>query len=60
MTKANLETKKAKMDALPNFDVVRYLNSDEVITEYLNQVLEENDDEMLAKALEDIARAKRA
>ena len=60
MTKANLETKKAKMDALPNFDVVRYLNSDDVITEYLNQVLEENGDEMLAKALEDIARAKRA
>lgn len=52
--------KKAKIDALPNFDMARYLNSDEAITEYLNQVLEENDDAMLAKALEDIARAKRA
>jgi probable addiction module antidote protein len=38
--------------------MARYLNSDKAITEYLNQVLEEGDDALLAEALGDIARAK--
>jgi probable addiction module antidote protein len=56
--KAVKEIKKAKIDALPSFDMARYLNSDKAITEYLNQVLEEGDDALLAEALGDIARAK--
>jgi len=56
--KAVKEIKKTKIDTLPNFDMARYLNSDKAITEYLNQVLEEGDDALLAEALGDIARAK--
>jgi probable addiction module antidote protein len=56
--KAVKEIKKTKIDELPNFDMARYLNSDKAITEYLNQVLEEGDDALLAEALGDIARAK--
>jgi len=50
--------KKTKFDALPTFDMARYLNSDKAITEYLNQVLAEGDDALLAGALGDIAKAK--
>jgi probable addiction module antidote protein len=56
--KAAIKISKKKIDALPNFDMARYLNSDKAITEYLNQVLEEGDDALLAEALGDIARAK--
>jgi len=56
--KTTTEKKKTKIDALPTFDMARYLNSDKAITEYLNQVLEEGDDALLAEALGDIARAK--
>jgi probable addiction module antidote protein len=56
--KAVKEIKKTKIDTLQNFDMARYLNSDKAITEYLNQVLEEGDDALLAEALGDIARAK--
>jgi probable addiction module antidote protein len=50
--------RKTKIDALPNFDMARYLNSDEAMVEYLNQVIKEGDDALLADALGDIARAK--
>ena len=40
------------------FDMVNHLGSEEEITEYLRQVLEDNDPAELAGALGDIARAR--
>ena len=40
------------------FDVAEYLQTDEDIAEYLNQVLADNDAGELAAALGDIAKAK--
>lgn len=46
-----------KISELPSFDAADYLDSEELITEYLNAILEENDDALLASALGDIAKA---
>jgi probable addiction module antidote protein len=46
------------IDDLPDFDMAEYLDSDEAIAEYLNQVLADNDAGELAAALGDIAKAK--
>jgi probable addiction module antidote protein len=46
------------IDNLPNFDMAEYLDSDEAIAEYLNQVLADNDAGELAAALGYIAKAK--
>ena len=43
---------------LKKFDVVDFLDSDEVVIEYLNVALEENDPRYFAKALGNVARAK--
>ena len=43
---------------LKKFDVVDFLDSDEVLVEYLNVALEENDPKYFAKALGNVARAK--
>ena len=43
---------------LKKFDVVDFLDSDEMIVEYLNAALEEKDPAFFAKALGDVARAK--
>lgn len=48
----------AKISDLPSFDAADYLDSEEANTAYLNAILEENDDALLAEALEDIAKAK--
>jgi len=40
------------------FDAVDYLDSDEAIEVYLQAVREENDPDLLAAALEDVARAR--
>jgi len=40
------------------FDIAEYLDSEEVIAAYLNEVLAEDDQELLLSALDDIARAK--
>ena len=40
------------------FDMANHLGSEEEITEYLRQVLEDNDPAELAEALGDIARAR--
>ena len=40
------------------FDASKYLDSEEVIAEYLSQVLAENDSNLLLMALNDIARAR--
>lgn len=47
-----------KISDLPSFDAANYLDSEEAITAYLNAILEENDDALLAEALGDIAKAK--
>jgi len=43
---------------LSQFDVAKYLDSKEVIAEYLSQILEEESTEELISAIGDIARAK--
>ena len=48
---------KIKISELPEFDAAHYLGSKEEISAYLTAVLEENDPELLAAALADIARA---
>ena len=45
---------------LPAFDSVRYLDSEEAIAAYLADIRAANDPELLAAALKDIARARRA
>jgi probable addiction module antidote protein len=40
------------------FDVANYLDSDEAIAAYLNEVLAEDDQDLLLSALDDIARAR--
>ena len=43
---------------LKKFDAVDFLNNDEVMIEYLNVALQENDPRYFAKALGNVARAK--
>lgn len=40
------------------FDAAEYLDSEEVIAAYLNQVMAEDDQDLLLSALDDIARAR--
>ena len=40
------------------FDAAEYLDNDEAIATYLNEVIEEDDPDLLLSALSDIARAK--
>jgi probable addiction module antidote protein len=50
--------RKIKASELRTFDPAEYLDGDEAVAEYLTSILEENDPEMLAVALGDIARAR--
>ncbi|HFU76565.1 MAG TPA: putative addiction module antidote protein [Bacteroidetes bacterium] len=43
---------------LETFDVAKYLDSKEVIAEYLSQILEDGDMDELLSAIGDIAKAK--
>jgi probable addiction module antidote protein len=43
---------------LSTFDIAKYLDSNEVIAEYLSQILEDGDLDELLLAIGDIARAK--
>ena len=43
---------------LNTFDIAKYLDSNEVIAEYLSQILEDGDLDELLSAIGDIARAK--
>ncbi len=47
-----------KVADLPTYDTADYLDSEEAITAYLNAILEESDDALLASALGDIAKAR--
>ncbi|MFO0511125.1 MAG: addiction module antidote protein [Gammaproteobacteria bacterium] len=51
-------TRKTKAADLPEFDPSRYLEDDAAIAEYLSLILAENDPELLAVALGDIAKAR--
>ena len=51
-------TKKSALANLQSFDITDFLEDDEAIAEYLNQVLTDGDDGELAAALGHIARAK--
>jgi probable addiction module antidote protein len=46
------------MDKLTNFDISQYLDSDEMIAEYLTQVLYEGDNDEFLEAIGYIAKAK--
>lgn len=48
-----------KADELPNFDVANYLDDEEQIRLYLEEVAKENHEEMWSKALDDVARARK-
>lgn len=47
-----------KIADLPSFDAADYLDSEQAIAAYLNAIMEENDDALLASALGDIAKAR--
>ncbi len=49
---------KISVSTLPVFDMVNMLDSDEMISEYLSQVLEDGDNDELLRALGYIAKAK--
>lgn len=43
---------------LKRFDISNYLKDEKTIAEYLNAILEENDQDLLLSAIGDIAKAK--
>jgi len=49
---------KMKVSDLPDFDAAEFLETSEDIAEYLSVIIEDNDPELLAAALGDIARSK--
>ena len=49
---------KIRIASLPEFDASLYLDSEESIARYLEDVMEEGDPALMAAALEDIARAR--
>ena len=52
------QMKEGELMEYSKFDIVDYLDSDEAVAAYLSAVLEENDPDLLAAALDDIARAR--
>jgi len=50
--------KKIKVSELPDFDLAEHLKTDEDISAYLSQVLEDNDSSELTHALGVVARAR--
>lgn len=51
-------SKTMKVNDLPDFDVSDYLENEEMIQDYLNIIIEENDPALLASTLGDIAKAR--
>lgn len=51
-------TKKIQVAELPDFDLAEHLKTDEDVSVYLSQVLEDNDPSELTHALGVIARAR--
>jgi len=48
----------AQTHSITPFDAARFLDNEEVICEYLNEVLQQDDTDLLLSALGDIARAR--
>ena len=46
------------IEKMSKFDVADYLTDEETIAEYLNSVMQENDQDLLLSAIGDIAKAK--
>ena len=46
------------MDKLRDFDVANYLDNNELIAEYISQILKDGDMDELMSAIDEIARAK--
>ena len=46
------------MPSLTRFDVADYLDNENVIAEYINAIIEENDSSLLLAALADVAKAR--
>ena len=51
-------TERIDVAKLPEFDASQFLDSDEAVAAYLNDILQANDSALLAAALGDIARAR--
>lgn len=51
-------TEQIKVADLPEFDASQFLDSDEAVAAFLNDILQANDSALLASALGDIARAR--
>jgi probable addiction module antidote protein len=51
-------TKKTSVADLPEFDASQFLDTDQAVAAYLNDILQANDSALLASALGDIARAR--
>ncbi len=47
------------MDRLTDFDISQYLDSNEMIAEYLTQVLNDGDNKEFLEAIGNIAKSKR-
>jgi len=45
-------------EKLRDFDIAKYLDNNETIAEYLNQILKDGDMDELLSAIKDIAKAK--
>ncbi len=53
-----LNLKEISMKTATKFDIAEYLDDDEIITEYLNTVLEEGDSTDIISALGHVAKAQ--
>ena len=51
-------TERIDVANLPEFDASQFLDSDEAVPAYLNDILQANDSALLAAAFGDIARAR--
>ena len=51
-------TERIDVANLPEFDASQFLDSDEAVAAYLNDILQANDSALLAAAFGDIARAR--
>lgn len=51
-------TERINVADLPEFDASQFLDSDEAVAAYLNDILQAQDSALLAAALGDIARAR--
>jgi probable addiction module antidote protein len=53
-----MSSKLRKLKTIKDFDITRYLDSEEAMAEYLSQVLKDDDSAELIRALSHIAKAK--